>query len=282
MQPPCGAETFSPQVHFRPVFIGESPGKQILYFYPGVGDDNDRMNMTHEALFVLRELRSLAIALAWLEAKAPSSRGQSDVWTSRRLKDVGHILEGEALVRERISRVSPADAEKVAYLLETKRPPACNVVERLNILLGFFQSTDAPKSGSGTQHEYYEQREWRIGHAHGPHVETSWLDEMPSPRDEARVLRRRLRAMNRCFFDSTRLRNSAVLHGLAKRDDENRQSFFEFVTEVICPSTEEAAVGALVEGLGFRKAAELHGSRAEQVRGVRSEASVFVRQRVDQ
>ena len=29
MQPPCGAETFSPQVHFRPVFIGESPGKQI-------------------------------------------------------------------------------------------------------------------------------------------------------------------------------------------------------------------------------------------------------------
>ena len=30
MQPPCGAETFSPQVHIRPVFIGESPGKQIF------------------------------------------------------------------------------------------------------------------------------------------------------------------------------------------------------------------------------------------------------------
>ena len=34
MQPPCGAETFSPQVHFRPVFIGESPGKQIRVSFP--------------------------------------------------------------------------------------------------------------------------------------------------------------------------------------------------------------------------------------------------------
>ena len=29
MQPRCGAETSSPQVHFQPVFIGESPVKQI-------------------------------------------------------------------------------------------------------------------------------------------------------------------------------------------------------------------------------------------------------------
>ena len=56
----------------------------VMYFYPGPGNDGARLNMTHEALFVLRELRSLAIALAWLEALAPSTDDdQTDVWTPR-------------------------------------------------------------------------------------------------------------------------------------------------------------------------------------------------------
>ena len=228
--------------------IGAVP---VMYFYPGTGNDADRVNMTHEALFLLRELRSLTIALAWLEAMAPSTEGDECVWKSDRLKEVGHVLEGEQLVKARIADASPEDAERVAYLLETKRPAACNLVERMDILLGFFQSADAPESRNGRQHEYYDQREWRIGHAFGPHVNGSWLAEDRGGDEEAVMLGRYLRTRNPCFFDDERLKSSAILRGLAQPDELNRRSFFDFVTEVICPDTAEDAVAALIEPAGF-------------------------------
>ena len=149
---------------------------------------------------------------------------------------------------KRIARASRDDAEKVTYFLETKRPAACNLVERINILLGLFQSTDAPKSRGGTHHEYYEQREWRIGHVFGPHTHTSWLDVMRGADEEAVALAQLLGIVNPCFFDQARLKDSAVLRGLSEPDNESRYSFFDFVTEVICPSTG----GGGGRGAGFR------------------------------
>ena len=257
--------------------IGAVP---VMYFYPGLGNDADRVNMTHEALFLLRELRSLTIALAWLEAMAPSTQGDESVWKSDTLEEVGHVLEGEQLAKKRIADASPCDAETVAYFLETKRPAACNLVERMDILLGFFQSADAPESRNGRQHEYYEQREWRIGHAFGPHVNASWLTDDRRGDDEAVMLGKYLQTTNPCFFDDERLKSSAILRGLVQPDEKNRRFFFDFVTEFICPDTAEAAVAALIEPVGFHKKRELYTSRRGAASRHESEevAVVFVRE----
>lgn len=232
--------------------IGAVP---VMYFYPGDGNSADRLNMTHEALFLLRELRSLAIALAWLEAKAPSTQGDDRVWKADRLVALRHVLEGEEQTRGRIATATPRDAEKVALLLETRRPAACNLVERMDILLGFFQSTDAPESQSGHEHRYYEQREWRIGHAFGPHVNGSWLAQDRADDQSAVYFGRYLRSRDPCFFTDDRLRSSAILRGLAQPDELNRRSFFDFVSEVVCPIPAEGRVAALLEPVGFRRRA---------------------------
>ena len=224
----------------------------VFYYYKEPGNAGERINMTHEALFVLREMRSLAIALAWLEAKAPSVTDE-DVWTMKELIDAGHVLDEEAFVKERIQKAKPEEADIVAALLETRRPAACNLVERINIVLGFFQAVDAPPARGGHQHEYYEQREWRIGHVFGPHVLGTWLKQNSSGDHRQAALRQRLHSQNPCFFDSERLEHSAVLHGLAVADTEGRQSFFDFVTEVICPQAAKKQVENLLLDLDFEK-----------------------------
>ena len=254
---------------FGPFAIGLTPESArrlgavpVMYYYPNQEKHANRLNMTHEALFLLRELRSLAIALAWLEAKAPSNSGQVDVWTTDTLKELGHVLTGEARVRGLIAKASPLDAENVAQLLETRRPAACNLVERLSILLAFFQSTDAPASEGATLHDYYEQREWRIAHVFGIHLRTSWLADKRCADYPATVLRRRLQSINPCFFKSTCLEDSAVLRGLRQPDERMRLSFFDFVKEVICPEDCEQPVRRFLEPLGFRLRTGLTGTRA--------------------
>ena len=73
----------------------------VIYFYRGTSKD---INMSMEILYNLRELRSLAVAIARIEARA-AIPGR-DTYGDRVLDELGYTLEGDPVVKERIERMS--------------------------------------------------------------------------------------------------------------------------------------------------------------------------------
>lgn len=223
-----------------PIRARELGAVPAIYFYR----DLPNTNLTQEMLFRLRELRSLAIALARLEAKAKIlGRDTLDVAA---LDKVGHLLEGEPVVEKRIAEVGTQAARAAVDLLDTDRVPAWNLVDWINILLKFFQTADSHATSGSLA--YYQQKEWRIVQLFGPHVQCYRLGsdrtldgEYAISDSDWRQLRERLQYLNSDFFTDDRLEGSALLTGT---EDE---PFFDFIEEILCPSTVASRVASLLE-----------------------------------
>ena len=78
-------------VGIDPIRARELGAVPVIYFYSG--GDAAHGRVSHEILFTLRELRSLAIALARLEAKA-GIEGRDTLGTAT-LDALGYVLQGE-------------------------------------------------------------------------------------------------------------------------------------------------------------------------------------------
>ena len=257
----------------------------VLYTYDTFGgndDDHGDINLPKEILFGLRELRSVAIALARLEAKAadPERFTHDDAMLDR----LGYVLQGDPAIRRLIDGLDRRKARKLLRYLDTDRGPAWSLVDLLEISLNLFQTADSrqPDSyGLGRENAYYRQREWRIVRLYNPRLRCQRLGgshELDGPEamaaDERENLRQQLMAVNPGFFSASRLDNSAVLRGTS--DEGGGRDFFEFVQEIICPRRVADCVEALVQGSGFQLLASsmwVAGNEREEGR----ELAVFVR-----
>lgn len=228
----------------------------VFYVYDAFGEnlENSRdVNLTREILFNLRELRSVMIALARLEAKAKiPDRDTLDV---AMLDRIGYVLQGDPIVRGRIAQMDHRKAREVVDLLDTDRGPAWSLVDLIDITLNLFQTVDSKNSdGLLRQHAYYQQREWRIVRLFNPCLRCQRLGsdfDLDGPEamtpDERRDLRKRLTELNPRFFNDSRLENSAILRGTRGRDGARTTDFFEFVEEIICPSAVASYIKELDE-----------------------------------
>ena len=227
----------------------------VFYMYDAFGGDSENsrdVNLTREILFNLRELRSVMIALARLEAKAGiPDRDTLDV---AMLDRIGYVLQGDPIVRKRIDQVDHRKAREAVDLLDTDRGPAWSLVDLIDITLSLFQTADSKNSGDLRQHAYYQQREWRIVQLFNPCLRCQRLGsgfeldgiEAMTP-DERRDLRKRLTELNPRLFTESCLENSAILRGTSGRCGAAATDFFEFVEEIICPSAVASYVKELDE-----------------------------------
>lgn len=227
----------------------------VFYMYDAFGgcpEISHGVNLSREILFNLRELRSVMIALARLEAKAEiPGRDTLDV---AMLDRIGYVLQGDPIVRRRIDRVNHQKAREAVDLLDTDRGPAWSLVDLIDITLNLFQTADSKDSDGLRQHAYYQQREWRIVQLFNPFLRCQRLGSgfeldgiAAMTPDERRDLRKRLTELNPGFFNESRLENSAILRGTSDRDDAKATDFFEFVEEIICPSAVASYVKELDE-----------------------------------
>lgn len=235
----------------------------VIYFYSDPSDTN----LTHEILFYLRELRSLVIALARLEAKAAIP--ERDTLDAAALDAVGYLLEGDPVVEKRIGKVSASAARAAVDLLDTDRLPAWNLVDWIDATLDLFQTADSRTTLGSLA--YYQQREWRIVRLFAPHLRCYRLSSdhtldgiAAMDRADQIQLRERLQYLNRDFFTDERLDDSAILIGT------DRKPFFDFVQEIICPSTVALTVADLFESAGI-------GQCFGQLRTVHGGATIFSR-----
>ncbi|MCY4662572.1 MAG: hypothetical protein OXF93_22590 [Acidobacteria bacterium] len=231
-------------VGIDPIRARELGAIPVIYFYSGVNAAHGRVS--HEILFTLRELRSLAIALARLEAKAEI--GGRDILDAATLDAVGYDLEGDPIVRARVDETDRRTARVAVDLLDTDRRPAWNLVDMIDAMLDLFQTVDSRSCPESLA--YYHEREWRIAplfsagvrcrrlcaeKASGEAEPPSWVNEM----------RAELRALDGDFFTERVLDDSAILHGTAK------EAFFDFVEEIVCPADSAEDVAQLLRGRGI-------------------------------
>jgi hypothetical protein len=203
----------------------------VIYHY----EDDIEVNVTREVLMRLRDLRNLALVHAYLEAKAGVDG--RDTRSVNELKDDGYDLVGEPEIEEAITSRTSAEARLVAKFFDTDRVPAWNLVDVIDTILHFFQTTDA-KDAVGSL-AYFQQREWRIGRLHGPHVRCYPLgpkrasndtdDGSAMPAKERNELREALKKIDHQQFSPARLDRRAIL---MSSDDK---PFFDHVAEMIIP-----------------------------------------------
>lgn len=209
----------------------------VLYFYDGDG----YANMSRELLFRLRDLRTLTVALARIEARG--AMPDRDVRSERELLEMGIALEGEPRVAERLDALQPQLARHVHELLDTNRVPAWNLVEWLDIALNLFQTADSRTTPGSLA--YFQQREWRIVRLFGDHVAYHLLRSPDDVGDDTFAsvrhdLRAQLQGIDSDFFDDRRLDSSSLLSGAGG------ERFFDFVDEIVCPVPAAPAVHDLL------------------------------------
>ena len=227
--------------------LGATP---VIYFYRGL----DGANVSMEILYNLWELRSLAIAVARIEAKA--ERRNYEV-SEEVLDDYGYVLKDDPAVERRINNLSKARAGEVLECLETVRRPAWNMVDLIESTLDFRQTADS--RSSDTSLEYFQQREWRITRVLARHLGCYNLalengrdgDESEISLHEKRAIRDRIRAVNADFFTTELLNESSLMWGTKSDGVEEGRRFFDFVRELICPSEVEGEVDDMLVKFGF-------------------------------
>lgn len=267
-QPPArfrsGIDVSSHSENFGMFAIGLDPIRArllgaipVAYFYT----DAQEPTIPQEILFHIRELRSLAIALARLEARSQSELGGNrQVFDAKTLDAVGYTLEGDSRVMERIEAATGKEVSKAISLLDTDRPPAWNLVDWIDIVFDFFQTADSKTLPDSLA--YYHQREWRIIRLFGPHVQCCRLGadavldgNAAMPSHERYVVRKKLKYIDHDFFSDGRLDGSAILSGA------KGLPFFDYVEEIVCPVEAVSDVEVLLKLAGiedqfcsFRKA----------------------------
>ena len=226
-------------VGIDPIRARELGAVPVIYFYSG--GDSAHGRVSHEILFTLRELRSLAIALARLEAKA-GIEGRDTLATAT-LDALGYVLQGEPIVRERVDAAGPRSARTAVDLLDTDRRPAWNLVDMIDAMFDLFQTADSHSCPESLA--YYHEREWRIAPLFTAGVRCRRL-RVESASGEGELppwvgeLRARLRSLDSDFFTEQVLDDSAILHGTHDR------TFFDFVEEIVCPAECAAGVAELL------------------------------------
>lgn len=232
-------------VGLDPIRARECGALPVIYFYSG--GDSAHKTVSQEILFTLRELRSLAIALARLEAKARiEGRDTLDAAT---LDAIGYVLAGDPVVRERIHATDQDAARAAVELLDTDRRPAWTLVDWIDAMFDLFQTADS--SSSPESLAYYQEREWRITSLFSTGVrcrrlrldKTSGERELPTWVPE---LRSKLRSLDSDFFTEEVLNESTILHGTQDR------TFFDFIEEIVCPAEAAAGVANLLHTNEFR------------------------------
>ena len=222
-----------------PIRARELGAVPVIYFY--TGGDSAHTRVSREVLFTLRELRSVAIALARLEAKARiEGRDTLDMDT---LDAVGYVLHGDPIVRDRINAADERTARAAVDLLDTDRRPAWNLVDGIEAMLDLFQTADSyTRPGSLA---YYQEREWRIAALFSSGlrsrrlvVESNREAKLPTWVDE---LRDSLRSVDGDFFTKERLDQSTILHGTTD------EAFFDFVEEIVCPADAASEVAEMLQ-----------------------------------
>ncbi|MDE0004285.1 MAG: hypothetical protein OXQ29_16470 [Rhodospirillaceae bacterium] len=261
--------------------LGALPVAYVYHAFDGTTGNQEDTVFPTEILFNLRELRSLAIAVARLEARAANPR--RCVLDARALDRLGYVLLGDPYIRRRIDRVGRWRARRVMRLLDTDRVPAWGLVDMLDMLLGVFQTADfreVDSYGMRKQNSYYRQREWRILRVFASELRCQRLgsdhdlDGDRAMSDSERLtLRGRLKRLNSGFFDDERLEKSAIVRGLMK-EAGGRQHFWEFVEEIICPSDAASAVESLMTDIGLERVETIE---RRDTGGERGEYTVFVR-----
>ena len=203
-------------VGIDPIRARELGALPVIYFYSG--GESAHAAVSHEVLFTLRELRSLTIALARLEAMAGIA--DRDTLDAATLDAVGYILKGDPIVRERIEETSKQAACVAVKLLDTDRRPAWALVDWIDAILDLFQTADG-RSTAGSL-AYYREREWRIAplFSAGVRCRRLRLDKASGEKElPAWVpkLRGELRLLDGGFFTEEVLNGSAVLYGTENR-----------------------------------------------------------------
>lgn len=263
--------------------LGAVPVYYMYHAFDGCTSEPSDINVSRELLFNLRELRSVAIALARIEAKA--AHPQRRVLDSGLLDRLGYVLEGDPEIRKRVDALHRRKARNLMWFLDTDRNPAWSLVQLIDIMFSLFQTTDfadPDQYGLREQNAYYRQREWRIVHFMSPHLRCqrlgcdSDLDGAEAMTvEERRAIRDDLKCLNGEFFDKRRLNESALLRGT--RDDGGMvigREFFSFVEEVICPYAVAPEVASVLGASDF-EAATVYSRPAAS--GETCKAAVFTR-----
>lgn len=237
-------------------YLGAVP---TIYFYR----TDNKVNVSFEMLYHLRELRSLAIALSCIERKAEIPG--RDVLDPKVMSELNMQLKGDPDVAKTIEETSIQDARFALRFFDTDRPPAWNLVDWIDGILDFCQTADSDKLDGSLS--YYQQREWRIIHlfSHAVHVHRlgslSWLDgsaEMPA-RERKRLIKS-LKAKNSKFFTNERIEGCSLLQGA--RFEGRDVPFFDFIREIVCPSSARSEVSNILSQYGLRarfSTTEVHG-----------------------
>ena len=209
--------------------LGASP---VYYFYTDKGDEDNGINIPYLVLLCLLELRTLAISLARVEARAMPN--DNDIYSTRLLNMLGYVLSSEDELEDRVQSISKEEARAAISLLTQKRTPAWNMVDRISIILNFFQGTDYP--GRENNLEYYRQREWRITRFFGPGLgfyrlgARSRLDgQAQLPEEYQMQLKEQLLALDEEYFTTNRFDSCSILYSF------NKQPFFRYVKEIVVP-----------------------------------------------
>lgn len=210
-----------------------------FYFY-----HSDSANIGYEILFRLRELRTLMVALARIEARA-AIPGRDSLSESK-LEEIGFTLEDQPKLNDELSKLSPNIAKAVVDALDTDRVPAWNLVDWIDILLSHFQLADSQKNPGSLY--YYQQREWRIVRLFAEHIQCYPISldrQSKYPKYERAALLELLGQISPEFFSKQRVNNTSVLIGT--RD----QSFFDFVEEIVVPVDCKRQVMDLLKDYGL-------------------------------
>lgn len=254
---------------FGPFTIGVKGGRRmgavpVYYVYDAFEPSDGKrynqgdLNLTKEIRFGLRDLRSLTIAVARLEAKAANPK--RNTLDTEMLDRNDYVLKGDPVIQRRIEQLDRRTAWAVVDLLDTDRGPAWSLVDLIEIMLSLFQKTDYHPSDPDQQmqmYAYFKQREWRIVRLYNPHLRCQRLgldndmdgDQKILP-DERNELRGRLHKHNK-GWDDEYLNDCAILRGTSGTDGSPARNFFDFVEEVVCPSDAADEVAQLIEPDGF-------------------------------
>ena len=225
-------------IGLRPVQARRLGAVPVIYYYR-----NDwSSNVSFHLLYHLREIRSLLIAISRVEAKAELPDRQ--VVDELVLDKLGHSLQGDVVVRQRLEKLERRGARTIARLLDTDRVPAWCLIDAVDTVLDLFQVAD--DECSVDSHEYYQEREWRIvqlfGHVDCFRLGPDRLFDGASSLSESdcQKFRRTLASLNPEFFNDETLDHSAILAGA------DGSPFVHFVEEVICPATAGTEVGEVL------------------------------------
>lgn len=214
----------------RARLIGAVP---VFYFYPSSdGQHRDVLaGYSEQLLYRLREMRTLFVALAHLEAITRLS--DRYYLSTEALEEegppLGRDLSHEPDVMRALERVDRASALRILELFDTDRVPAWNLADWVDLLAMHLQVADSKKESYSLQ--YIQQAEWRMIRIITDEARCySLSDRFDHPTSfPRREIRDQLSACNPGYFTSEKLDDCWLLEGAGSLH------FRDVIEEVVAP-----------------------------------------------